>query len=167
MAKKDRGWIKLHRSIHDSNIWNLDEPFDRRSAWIDLLLMVNHEDRAIFINGHRKIIGVGQRWTSVRTLAERWKWSKDRVMRYLDMLERDSMIRLDKTPDGTLLTLINYGFFQYGRDTDKDTNKDTGKDADKDAGKDETRTNRRTNNKNERRISGEAASDSLSGRVME
>lgn len=161
MGKKDRGWIKLHRSLQDSNIWDTEDPFDKRSAWIDLLLMVNHEDRAIFINGHRKVIGVGQRWTSVRTLAERWRWSKDRVMRYLDLLERDSMIRLDKTPDGTLLTVINYGFFQYGRDTDKDANKDTVKDADKDADKDETRTIRRTI-KNERRESGSAASNSFS-----
>ena len=57
--------------------------------------------------------------------------------------------------------MINYGFFQYGRDTDKDANKDTDKDADKDAGKDETRTIRRTI-KNERRESGSAASNSFS-----
>lgn len=63
-------------------------------------------------------------------------------MRYLNLLKSDGMITLEKTADGTLLTIVKYGFFQTGRDTDKDTNKDTGKDADKDAGKDETRTSK-------------------------
>lgn len=138
--KKDRGWIKLHRQIEDSMIWTSDEPFDRRSAWIDLLLMVNHEDRTIIVNGHRKVIEAGQRWTSVRVLAARWRWGKDRVMRYLELLVDEGMITMKKTPDGTLLTVVKYGLFQNWRDTDKDTNKDAGKDTDKDAGKDETIT---------------------------
>lgn len=138
--KKDRGWIKIYRQIESSDIWNLDEPFGVRSAWIDLILMVNHEDRTILINGRPQKIAVGQKWTSVRTLAARWHWSKDRVMRYTKMLEKLGMITLEKTSNGTLLTVINYESFQSGRDTNKDADKDTGKDTGKDANKDETRT---------------------------
>lgn len=146
--KKERGWIKLHRQIQDSAIWNVNESFDRRSAWIDLLLMVNHEDRTIVINGRNQVIGAGQRWTSIRTLATRWGWSKDRVARYLKLLKSDGMITLERRSDGTLLTIVNYGFFQTGRDTDKDTDKDTNKDTNKDAGKDETRTSKNLKNDN-------------------
>lgn len=146
--KKDRGWIKLHRQIQDSAIWNIDESFDRRSAWIDLLLMVNHEDRTIMINGRNQVIGAGQRWTSTRTLASRWGWSKDRVTRYLKLLKSDGMITLERRSDGTLLTIVKYGFFQTGRDTDKDTDKDTGKDTNKDTDKDETRTSKNLKNDN-------------------
>lgn len=134
--KKDKGWIKLHRVIQDSSIWTSDEPFNRRDAWIDILLMVNHEQRTVLINGKPQVIGAGQRWTSIRVLAERWRWSKDKVMRYLNLLVDLEMITLHKTQNGTLLSVVNYGSFQFGRDT----NKDTDKDADKDTDKDETRT---------------------------
>ena len=126
--KRDKGWIKLHRVIQDSAIWSSDEPFDRRSAWMDILMMVNHEQRTILINGRPQVVEAGQRWTSIRVLAERWKWSKDRVMRYLNLLVETGMITLHKTPNGTLLSVVKYGFYQYGQDTDKDAGKDTDKD---------------------------------------
>jgi DNA replication protein DnaD len=150
--KKNRGWIRIYRQIEDSEIWDNEEPFDVRSAWIDLILMANHEDRTILINGHPQLIDVGQKWTSVRTLAARWHWSKDRVMRYTKMLEKLGMITMNKTPTGTLLTIVNYGLFQGMRDTNKDTNKDTGKDTGKDADKDETRTIKNYKNEEERAL---------------
>lgn len=138
--KKNRGWIKLHRSIQDSPIWSSDESFNRRDAWIDILMMVNHEQRTIVINGHKQIIEAGQRWTSVRVLAERWKWSRNRVMRYLDLLVDLDMITLHGTPNGTLLSVKKYGFYQSGWDTDGDTNGYTDEDTDGDTDGDETRT---------------------------
>ena len=34
------GWIKLHRKIQECDLWSSeDEPFDRRSAWVDLLFL--------------------------------------------------------------------------------------------------------------------------------
>lgn len=164
MPRKDkRGWIKLHRSIQDSAIWNIDDSFSRRSAWIDLLLMVNHEDRTIIVNGKKQVIEAGQRWTSVRTLANRWQWTRDRVMRYLKLLESLDMITLDRTPNGTLLTVVNYGFYQDGRDTTKDTYKDTNKDTDKDTGKDTDKDETRTiknYKKNEEEKNGSAVDSS-------
>jgi hypothetical protein len=67
------------------------------------------------------------------------------------------MISLSKTPNGTLLTIGKYSFFQLGRDTNKDTDKDTPKDTDKDADKDETRINKNYI-KNEKEITGAAGS---------
>ena len=154
MAKrKDRGWIRLYRQIQTSDIWDSEEPFSRRDAWIDLLLMVNHEDRTILINGHPQVIGAGQKWTSVRTLAARWHWSKDRVMRYTELLKNLGMITMDKTANGTLLTVVKYGIFQGVCDTGKDANKDTDKDTGKDANKDETRTKKNyKKNEEEKRL---------------
>ncbi len=140
--KKDRGWIRLYRQIQDNSIWKSNDKFNRRDAWIDLLLMVNHEDRTVIIDGKPIVIHAGQRWTSVRTLAERWKWSKDRVSRYLRLLCDEGMITLARTQNGTLLTVVKYEVFQGGCDTHKDTNKDTDKDTHKDTDKDETRTSK-------------------------
>ena len=44
------GWIKLHRKITENWLWD-DKPYDKARAWIELLLMVNHEDKKIKFDG--------------------------------------------------------------------------------------------------------------------
>lgn len=123
MAKKDRGWIKLYRQISDSYIWTANEPFDRRSAWIDLLLMANHEERSFLLkNGRNQVVQEGQLFTSLDHLAERWHWSRNRVRRYLALISAQGMCTVRGTPSGTLLTIVNYGNFQRGWHTDGQAN---------------------------------------------
>ena len=114
MADKQQGWILLYRSIRDHWIWQRD---DYTHAWLDLLLDVNHEERKIMVDGKPVIIGRGQKWTSVRTLAERWGWSRHKVHNFLSCLQADQMVYLERTKSGTLLTLVNYDDFQIQRDT--------------------------------------------------
>ena len=131
------GWITLNRSIQDSAIWQSDEPFDVRSAWIDLIMMANFADREILYKGRNIMIRRGQVRTSVRKLAARWRWSKDKVSRHLSALEARHSVTLKCDTDGTLITIINYGKYQDGAtptatptghrqghkpDTDKDEN---------------------------------------------
>ena len=66
---KNNGWIKLHRKITDSWIWNDPE---KLRAWLDILLMVNHEEHEIEFNGEIITIYPGQRLTSLAKLADRW-----------------------------------------------------------------------------------------------
>ena len=123
------GWVILSRKIQDNWIW---ENPDMLKAWLDLIFLMNFKDRKLIIDGQLKVIKRGQYFTSIRNLASRWEWSKDRVERFLKLLESDEMITRSRTPSGTLLTLIKYEDFQGQPDTDKDTNKDTDKDTDKD-----------------------------------
>ena len=116
-----KGWIKIHRQITDSEIWDSEEPFDRRSAWIDLIIMVNHQDKRIIFNGLPMIVRRGQVITSIRKLADRWNWSRDRVSRYLSLLESLGMITKKSDKNKTLLTLVKYSFFQDVHDSDKDS----------------------------------------------
>ena len=131
-----KGWICLHRQIQDCDIWTDEEPFDRRSAWVDLLLSANHEDRSMLFDGHRVTIRRGQLLTSVRKLSDRWRWSKDRTLRYLRLLEELEMIERESNARRTLLTIVKYENYQVVRDSNKDTDKDTYKDAYKDSHKD-------------------------------
>ena len=123
MAKKrkGRGWIKLYRQIQDNELWQSGEPFSRRDAWIDLLLMANHEQRTIVIRGRPKVINAGEHWTSYRILADRWHWSYEKVRRYFDLLDELDMAHTTVTPSGTLVTLVNYSFFQGGDGAECDT----------------------------------------------
>lgn len=150
MSNKKLGWVPVFRSLQDHWVWSNDEPFSKGQAWVDLMLSVNHEEKKILINGRVVVIKPGQRWTSYRTLAKSWGWSKDRVKRYIKLLKSDGMLFTDETPNGTLLTLANWEVYNSVRDTkcdtDKDTDKDTLKDTDKDTGKDETIMNNNDNN---------------------
>lgn len=126
---ENSGWVILSRKIQDNWIW---ENPDMLKAWLDLIFLMNFKDRKLIIDGQLKVIKRGQYFTSIRNLASRWEWSKDRVERFLKLLESDEMITRSRTPSGTLLTLIKYEDFQGQPDTNKDTNKDTDKDTDKD-----------------------------------
>lgn len=113
------GWILLHRKIQDNDIWTDKEPFDKRSAWIDLLLMANHTDRKIIVDYKLVEVKRGQIYTSVRKLAKRWGWSKDKTLKYLLILESLQMIVKNSDTKRTLLTIENYDFYQSVQDTDK------------------------------------------------
>lgn len=108
MAKSD-GWIKLSRSMLDNEIWTDSEPFDKRSAWIDLLLRTNYTE------GHGKYVANierGQVLVSIRSLARRWHWTEKEVRCFLGTLKGTDMVTLKGTPRGTLLTIVNYGKYQ-------------------------------------------------------
>lgn len=91
----------------------MSEPFDERSAWIDLILLVNHEDNKVFINGNIIIVKRGQRITSLNKLASRWKWTRKKVTKFLETLEQDDMIILKREQGKyTTITITNYGKYQ-------------------------------------------------------
>ena len=120
------GWIKLHRKLQDCWIWQEKEPFDKRSAWVDLLLSANHSDKKILFNGELMIVKRGQVLTSIRKLSAKWSWSVNRVYRYLRLLESDNMLIKESDNDKTLLTIVNYEVYQCLEYTDGNTVGNTG-----------------------------------------
>ena len=132
----DKGWIKLHRQIQDNMLWTEAEPFDRRSAWIDLIMMANVQTKEIMYRGQVIKIERGQIYTSIRKLAARWGWSRDKVNRFIKTLIKAHMIEKDnRTTSATLLTVVKYDNFQSRADSNKASNKSTNKDSDKDTDK--------------------------------
>ena len=121
MANKKTGFMPIYRSLLEHWMWTSDEPFDIRSAWIDLLLSVNHEDHKLNVGRDVITIHAGQMWTSYVKLAQRWHWDRKRVYRYIKMLKNDGMIYTDGTPNGTLLTLVNYDSFALRGNTNGTT----------------------------------------------
>lgn len=118
----DKGWIKLHRKILDCSIWNSREPFDKRSAWIDILLSASHKDLNLMIGGIDEKIPRGSFMFSIEKLCDRWGWSRNRVKRFLALLEREQMIETKRTNKGTLISVLNYNAFQSVEEvTEKET----------------------------------------------
>lgn len=108
----DKGWIKLHRQLQDCCIWQKNEPFDSRSAWIDLLLSSTHKQKKMVVDNEVFLIERGSFMTSILKLSDKWKWSRGKVNRYLSFLESEHMIETKRTPKGTLVTIVKYEDFQ-------------------------------------------------------
>lgn len=106
------GWIKIYRQIRNHWIWKDKEPFDKRSAWIDLLLSVNHKSKKIPFENDFIEIERGQTLTSIKQLAERWSWSRHKVSDYLNRLEQDTMIVQIRDTRKTLVSIVNYSKYQ-------------------------------------------------------
>lgn len=118
----NKGWIKLHRQLLDCWIWRVNEPFDKRSAWVDLLLTANHSDTKLLFNGEIITITRGQILTSVRQLSAKWNWSVNRTYRFLKMLENENMVQKESNDNRTLLTIVNYSVFQFSENSNGNTN---------------------------------------------
>lgn len=113
-----QGWIRLHRSIMDNWLYE-HKPFCEVAAWIDLLMLANHEAHKMPQKGKFIIIERGQLFTCSRTLSERWGWSRGKVDRFLTLLENDGMLIKNRATNGTTLTIVNYGFYQDTRATNE------------------------------------------------
>ena len=105
------GWVKIHRSITEHWLYK-EKPFCMFGAWIDLLLLANHEDRKFPLGDKIITIKRGQMVTSFRSLSERWGWGMGRVKRFLNLICIDNMISINSTTNGTLLTIVNYDVYQ-------------------------------------------------------
>lgn len=139
--KLSSGWIKLHRKILDCFIWQ-DKPYDKARAWIDLLLIAMHHDKKMLIDDEVVIVQRGSFMTSMVKLADRWGWSRNKVVRYLDMLESEHMLNTKRTPKGTLITIVKYDDYQLSDMACESTNGATNESAD------ESQNNNIKNNKN-------------------
>lgn len=122
------GWICLHRSLQDHWLWK-QFPFSYGQAWVDLIMLANHEDVKIPYNGQMIVCEKGTVNRSISSLAERWKWSRDKTRRFLRLLEKDGMCIVNATTNRTTITIENWGKFQdmvtTNYTTDKAVNKST------------------------------------------
>lgn len=117
------GWIKLHRKIRENEIWQ-KEPFNKRSAWIDLLLRASHKGEKFLIGNTIIELEAGQIFTSEKKLADDWKWSRWKVRCFLNLLKEIGQIETpEKTSRYTILTITNWELYQSSN-SNKATKKD-------------------------------------------
>ena len=137
------GWIKIHREIQDHWIWQERREFSKLEAWLDILLTVNHADNKVLINNKLYTVKRGESLNSLVTWSKRWNWSKSRVKRFFDLLQKQSMIELKSDQNTTHLTVCNYDSYQGERNTNETQTK-------RRRNADETQTDTNKNEKNEK-----------------
>lgn len=123
------GWIKLHRQIIEHPDY-FSEPFTRVMAWIDLLMLANHKGMNMYVRGNKVEIKRGDTAIAQETLATRWKWSRTKVKRYLNELEKDRQIVQQKSNVINTISIVNYDAYQ-SYDTTESTADDTTEDQQK------------------------------------
>ena len=120
------GWIKLHRQIIEHPDY-FSEPFTRVMAWIDLLMLANHKGMNMYVRGNKVEIKRGDTAIAQETLATRWKWSRTKVKRYLNELEKDRQIVQQKSNVINTISIVNYDAYQSD-DTTESSADDTTED---------------------------------------
>ena len=128
----ENSWIRLHRKIMDDPLY-FAEPFTKMQAWIDLLLLANFADRVTFIRGNRVTIKRGQVAYSREWFSGRWRWSRGKIDRFLDMLERENMIGRQKSAVITCISIVNYDAYQDNGSTDRSVNRSADRSANRSA----------------------------------
>lgn len=113
------GWISLYRSVKKHWIFENDKYF---KWWVIMLFEVNHSEKKFNRYYEIHTIKKGQSVNSLRTWSELFKTTPKTVSKFFTLLEKDSMISLEKIGKGkqalSLVTIENYT--QYQRQSKQD-----------------------------------------------
>lgn len=106
-----QGLVFVERSIFSHDIF-ADEPFTEREAWLWLVMEAAWKPRRVRLKSNLISIERGQLTSSLRFMAERWKWGKNKVARFLKILAEDGMILVDCGTAQNVITICNYDKYQ-------------------------------------------------------
>lgn len=112
------GYLMVYRTFFDHWLWNEQRSLSKAEAFLDLLQFAAYAPTKRIIREKLIRLERGDMVASVRFLAERWKWGKDKVRTFLVMLEEDHMIQRETRQGETVLTLCNYERYARAPDTD-------------------------------------------------
>ncbi len=109
-----QGWISVHRQLEDHWLWE-DKPYAKGQAWVDLLMLANHEDNKFLLGNELMEVKAGSFVTSISKLCKKWGWSNTKVVKFLDVLEAEKMIKRKSDTKKTVITIENYSVYQESK----------------------------------------------------
>jgi hypothetical protein len=106
-----QGYIKIYRRLKDHWVFEKDKPFTKFHAFVWILINAQGkpEGQKRLINARLLKEERGTLITSIRYLQKAWNWgSKDKVRRFLIMLENDQIISQETGQGITHITICKY-----------------------------------------------------------
>lgn len=103
------GYIKIQRSIIEHGIFADAEYF---RAWIYILCNAGFKDKTSLTKYGVDRLPAGSFVTSIGKFGAVFGWSWRRAERFLNLLERESMIATKRTNKNTVITVVNWGVYQ-------------------------------------------------------
>lgn len=123
----DWGFFTVDRGLWGHPFFK-PEPFTERESWVWLISAAAFKPIRVAYQGIIVLLERAEFCYSLRFMAEKWRWEKTRVERYLKRLENHDMIR-DTSRDGAkVYSITNYNRFNSVTLQDRDTNRDTARD---------------------------------------
>lgn len=119
MGKSNKGWISIHRELKDHWLWEKNRVFSQAEAWIDLLISATHDDQKVKIGLQIYEVKRGDQVRSLKTLSEEWNWSRSKVKRFLELLQKENMVRLKSDTQTTQISICNYDTYQKERNANE------------------------------------------------
>jgi uncharacterized phage protein (TIGR02220 family) len=113
-----KGWIPVHRQLQEHWLW-ADKPFSKGQAWIDMLMLANHDDNKFLLGNELVEVKTGSFITSELKLMERWGWGKAKTRAFLDLLQKDGMITKISDRKKTTIIVENYSVYALCETTAK------------------------------------------------
>ena len=107
----NNGFIPISRKFFENPFWSEDRVFSKCEAWLDLIQTARIEQSNAIINGKVIELQRGELCASIRFLAKRWTWGEQKIRTYLKMLSDLGMITSRQHRGETIVTLVNYGFY--------------------------------------------------------
>lgn len=104
------GWIKLHRKIIESPVFNNPNLL---KLWIWCLCKATHKEREEVVGKQIVKLLPGQFVFGRLRAAETLHMNDRTVYDYMKMLEKLDMIRIDSNNKFSLITIENWAFYQY------------------------------------------------------
>lgn len=104
------GYIKLYRQILDNPIVCKDA--DYFAVWCYLLLSATHSEMEVMFNGKKNTLKKGQLITGRKSIVKVFNLSESKVQRILKSFEIEQQIEQQTTPNGRLITVLNWDMYQ-------------------------------------------------------
>lgn len=111
-------WFKIHRDLQYNWLWQI-KPFSKGQAWVDLIMIASHCDKTFSYGGEPINIHRGEIITSEVKLMDKWGWSKSKVRKFLETLQRENMIELKKDRKKTTIQIVKYSVYQCIETTER------------------------------------------------
>ena len=112
MILKREGWFKIQRRILKNKVW-IEQSFSKAQAYVDLLLRASYkEEGKVCIKGKMITLKAGEQARSLITLGNEWKWSVNKVRRFLELLQDSGMVTVNATALTSIISITKYQEFR-------------------------------------------------------
>lgn len=103
------GWIIIPRELRNHWIWRQPK---KLQMWLDLVMLAAWEKSKTIIGNNTYVVQRGQYVTTTRNLMYIWHCCSQTATEFLKMLEENDLIKREKLPKASIITIKNYDVYQ-------------------------------------------------------
>jgi hypothetical protein len=119
-----KGVVTKPKEIAEYELLN-QEPYCRRAAFDDLWVLANDRPATIKVNGRDVVLKVGQLAWAIGSLARRWRWSDEKVRKFLVLLQDERLVTFETSRTTTTIEVMDYAVYNDRTGTKSVTESET------------------------------------------